>query len=163
MATDRVPGIAVLAILPCDRDREAFHDILQGCSARLMLTSKLEDARRLLDSEQIEVVITERNPVDDFDWQDVLREIENRGGLHPLIVTSPLADEALWAEVLNLGGFDVLSTPFEPAEVVRVIGFAQREHIRRSERRDKIRRRPGRAQSANSLYRTAAASPVSTG
>ena len=37
-----------------------------------------------------------------------------------LIVFSRLADERLWAEVLNLGGFDVLMTPFEPEEVLRV-------------------------------------------
>jgi len=35
-------------------------------------------------------------------------------------VYSRLADESLWAQVLNLGGFDVLMTPFEPAEVLRV-------------------------------------------
>jgi hypothetical protein len=37
-----------------------------------------------------------------------------------LIVFSCLADEFLWAEVLNLGGFDVRMTPFEPEEVLRV-------------------------------------------
>lgn len=31
-----------------------------------------------------------------------------------------MADERLWAEVLNLGGYDVLPTPFEPDEVTRV-------------------------------------------
>lgn len=37
-----------------------------------------------------------------------------------LIVFSRLADESLWAKVLNLGGFDVLMMPFEPEEVLRV-------------------------------------------
>jgi DNA-binding response OmpR family regulator len=37
-----------------------------------------------------------------------------------LIAFSRLADEPLWAKVLNLGGFDVLMTPFEPEEVLRV-------------------------------------------
>jgi len=41
-----------------------------------------------------------------------------------LIVASRLADERLWAEVLNLGGYDVLLKPFEPAELRRVIGNA---------------------------------------
>ena len=38
-----------------------------------------------------------------------------------LIVSSPRADERLWAEVLNLGAFDLLmGAPFEPEEVLRV-------------------------------------------
>ena len=37
-----------------------------------------------------------------------------------LILFSRLADESLWAKVLNLGGFDLLMTPFEPEEVLRV-------------------------------------------
>jgi hypothetical protein len=37
------------------------------------------------------------------------------------------ADESLWAQVLNLGGFDVLMTPFEPEEVLRIT-FAAWSH-----------------------------------
>jgi hypothetical protein len=42
-------------------------------------------------------------------------------------VFSRLADESLWAQVLNLGGFDVLMTPFEAEEVLRVT-FAAWSH-----------------------------------
>jgi hypothetical protein len=42
-------------------------------------------------------------------------------------VFSRLADESLWARVLNLGGFDVLMTPFEAEEVLRVT-FAAWSH-----------------------------------
>ena len=41
-----------------------------------------------------------------------------------LIVTCRLADERLWAEVLNLGGFDVLAQPFYAREVVRSVNSA---------------------------------------
>ena len=41
-----------------------------------------------------------------------------------LIVTSRLADERLWAEALSLGAYDVLAKPFDPEEVVRIVGFA---------------------------------------
>lgn len=41
-----------------------------------------------------------------------------------LIVTSRLADERLWAEVLNEGGWDVLAKPFDATEVVRVVETA---------------------------------------
>ena len=41
-----------------------------------------------------------------------------------MIVTSRLADDRLWAEVLNLGGYDVLAKPFDASEVARVVGTA---------------------------------------
>jgi DNA-binding response OmpR family regulator len=41
-----------------------------------------------------------------------------------LIVTSRLADDELWAEVLNLGAYDVLAQPFDPDEVYRVVFLA---------------------------------------
>jgi hypothetical protein len=43
-----------------------------------------------------------------------------------VIVSSRLADERLWAEVLNLGGYDVLGMPFEPEKVLRVADSAWR-------------------------------------
>jgi DNA-binding NtrC family response regulator len=41
-----------------------------------------------------------------------------------LIVTDRLADERLWAEVLNLGGYDLLLKPFDPEELLRVVSSA---------------------------------------
>jgi DNA-binding response OmpR family regulator len=43
-------------------------------------------------------------------------------------VTSRLADERLWAEVLSLGGYDVLMKPFDVSEVYRVIRLACERH-----------------------------------
>ena len=42
------------------------------------------------------------------------------------IVTSRLANDRLWAEALNLGAYDVLPRPFDPAEVLRSVGMALR-------------------------------------
>jgi hypothetical protein len=41
-----------------------------------------------------------------------------------LIVFSRNADDRLWAEVLNLGGFVLLATPFREEELVFAIGSA---------------------------------------
>jgi hypothetical protein len=39
------------------------------------------------------------------------------------VIASRHADDALWAEVLNLGGSDVLEKPFTLEHVERVIGL----------------------------------------
>jgi len=44
----------------------------------------------------------------------------------PLIVAHRLADEYLWAEVLNLGGYDLLATPFDQKQVLYAVSAACR-------------------------------------
>jgi len=61
----------------------------------------------------------------DGSWRDFLASAEV-AEMAPLIVTSRLADERLWAEVLNLGGYDLLAKPFDQSEVIRVIDMALR-------------------------------------
>ena len=43
----------------------------------------------------------------------------------PVIVTARFANERLWAEVLNLNGYDVLTKPFDADEVMREITLAR--------------------------------------
>jgi hypothetical protein len=56
----------------------------------------------------------------------VLQDLQRREHPPQLVVTSRLADDALWSEVLNRGGYDVLPEPFEHEEVERVISSARR-------------------------------------
>jgi DNA-binding response OmpR family regulator len=56
----------------------------------------------------------------DGNWENLLKATARLPAPPNLIVFSRLADESLWARVLNLGGFDVLMTPFEPEEVLRI-------------------------------------------
>lgn len=69
------------------------------------------------------IVVCERD-LADCDWKVVLEVTASRPNPPPVIVTSRLADEYLWAEVLNLGGFDVLAKPLDKEEVSRVLNFA---------------------------------------
>jgi DNA-binding response OmpR family regulator len=59
-------------------------------------------------------------------WKDVLDQATILPDPPPLIVTSRLVDEHLWAEALNLGAFDVLAKPFDRTEAMRVVGAAWR-------------------------------------
>jgi DNA-binding NtrC family response regulator len=57
----------------------------------------------------------------DGGWKSVLAALDSMEDRPVLIVSSRLADERLWAEVLNLGAFDLLlGSPFVPEEVLRV-------------------------------------------
>ena len=77
------------------------------------------EALALLRDRSVAVLLCERDHADG-NWEDLLKATERLRTPPNLIVFSRLADESLWAKVLNLGGFDVLMTPFEPEEVLRV-------------------------------------------
>ena len=61
-----------------------------------------------------------------WNWKNLLRYLRRSVPAPQLIVASRLADDSLWAEVLNIGGYDVLAQPFRREEVERVIAAARR-------------------------------------
>lgn len=50
-------------------------------------------------------------------WKKILSALQQLSRPPLLVVTSRLADEYLWAEVLNPGGHDVLAKPFRAKEL----------------------------------------------
>jgi DNA-binding NtrC family response regulator len=86
----------------------------------------LEHAGRVLHNSSIDVVLAESEFPDGKNWRDFLEQMNRMPAPPPLIVFSPHADERLWAEVLNLGGYDLLLQPFDADETIRVLGLAAR-------------------------------------
>ena len=93
--------------------------ILRGGEWAVRPAHSFAEALEQLSGDGAPVVICESS-LPDGNWKDLL------GKTPRLIVTSHAADEALWAEVLNLGGYDVLAQPFDEQEVRRVVAMAGR-------------------------------------
>lgn len=72
----------------------------------------------------IPLVIICESHLPDGRWTDILHILRNSAKPAKLVVSSRFADERLWAEVLNLGGYDVLATPFQAQEVLHVLTTA---------------------------------------
>jgi DNA-binding response OmpR family regulator len=118
--------VRALAILPSGEDQIQLRDIFCQSKWRLVLSGSLHDARRPLRRSGIGVVLTDCH-LPDGGWRDVLHALEfGLTRVPPVIVVSRLADDRLWAEVLNLRGYDVLATPFHAGEVQRSISSAWR-------------------------------------
>jgi len=79
------------------------------------------EALELIRKRPFAVVICERDQTGGC-WRDILRASSESAASPSLLVCSRLSDDSLWAEVLNLGGYDVLVKPFDSEEVLRV-GF----------------------------------------
>ncbi|HZT32605.1 MAG TPA: hypothetical protein VFA33_22135 [Bryobacteraceae bacterium] len=66
----------------------------------------------------------------EVDWRGLVTVLGEAQCSPALVLASRLANERLWAEVLNLGAFDLIPWPFEEGEVVRVVDAAVRESRR---------------------------------
>lgn len=96
------------------------------------------ESRRILERVRTGVVVCERD-LPDGCWRDILHTAQLLPNPPNVIVASRHADEYLWAEVLNLGGYDVLVKPFDTKEVLRVIGLAFLQYSSRAKTRKPAR------------------------
>jgi len=122
-------AVPLLVVSPDEQDHSSLQNILRpGCS--MLRAAGRRDAVALAMFFRPKVVLCEQ-VFADGDWRDLLRELDAHAPeAPPVIVCSRLADDRLWAEVLNLGGYDVLSKPFASAEVNRVVGMAASRRAR---------------------------------
>jgi DNA-binding response OmpR family regulator len=117
-------NITLLAICPNQEDRQSLEKILDNGRWTIQGAPSLREATSLLQGKP-NLILCEKD-LPDGTWKDVFREARDLDNPPAFVVVSRLADERLWAEVLNLGGFDVLLKPFERSEVLRVMGMAFR-------------------------------------
>jgi DNA-binding NtrC family response regulator len=120
-APERV--VTVLAISDCAEDQRWLSGVFQRTNWRLLHVRSIREATEVLKTNRVPVVLCE-SVLPDGNWKSLLGCFAQTSDEPLLVVTSRHADDRLWAEVLNLGGYDVLSKPFDHAEVVRVISAA---------------------------------------
>ena len=116
----------VVIVLTVTDSPETLSDltrILERSNWRIRSARSCQEALGFLKAHPLPVIVCERK-LPDGNWADLYTCLDSLSEPPTLIVTSPHADQGLWAEVLNLGGYDVLPQPFERAEVVRVVSLA---------------------------------------
>ena len=123
--------IAVLSVSSAEEDHFHLQDIFSSPERTLYtdvaftLTAKssIVAAKSALQRGRISIVMCEHD-LSPGSWKELLDFAERLPSPPPVIVTSRVADERMWAEVLNLGGYDVLARPFNSEEVIRTVTSA---------------------------------------
>jgi DNA-binding response OmpR family regulator len=83
------------------------------------------DAIRKIQVERVPVILADRE-LCDSDWRTLLGRVQSLVNPPRFVLTARHADEKLWTEALNLGAHDLISKPFDCAEVIRIINWAER-------------------------------------
>lgn len=119
--------VSALAVSNHGDDLAFLRGVFGDANWTLHEAPTLTDGLILMKRRVLDLVITDRD-VPEGGWRRMLDALKALPAPLPLIVTSRLADDYVWAEVLNEGGYDVLAQPFDREEVVRVISAATRHN-----------------------------------
>ena len=111
-----------------------LREILHGLNWRIHEAQGAREVAQFLSERRVPVILCHCSFADG-NWRDLVACISDLPCPPRLVVTSELADDFLWAEVLNLGGFDVLAQPFRESEVVKTLTSAFRQWAEEAARR----------------------------
>jgi hypothetical protein len=112
--------LTVLSVSPIGEDHSTIKSLIGHSRWMLHEAHNTSVVTALLRRHPISVVLCER----DLPWTDVLQYVQEMRHPASLIVTSRLADDHLWMDVLARGGWDVLAKPFNRNELFRSVRAA---------------------------------------
>jgi DNA-binding response OmpR family regulator len=124
----REGSVSGLLVGVYESDRAVVREVFGKQGWRLFEARDGRRAMAWLERNAVQVVMADAGSVG-AEWQRLLDALRTLPDPPQLVVTSRTADDFLWAEVLNRGGYDVLPRPLNRDEVERVIAGAVR-HFR---------------------------------
>lgn len=118
----------VLAIVCDDIEYRKLQQILADSNWILHRARTRSEAFSCLRQSGYAVVLSDVE-MPDGSWREALADLDRFPERPRMVVIAP-HDRGLWAEVLNVGGFDVLEKPLDRRELFSVLAFACRQRAR---------------------------------
>jgi len=113
----------ILFVSGRNEDAQRLAHMLRSLPLTLVHSNSLRQARARLQQEEFDVILTEA-VLPDGNWVDTLHLAREIPREVQVIVTDAQADAVFWAEVLNLGAYDLVAQPFYEPEVRRILSNA---------------------------------------
>lgn len=133
--------VMVLEVSPFEADHATLQQIFSHSNWKLHISRNCAEAIGFLKRTLIPVILCERD-LPDGTWKDIVERTARAANPPAVIVSSRLADEHLWTEVLNSGGYNVLRKPFRESEVFRDVSLAWLHWKTRAERIRQAQEKP---------------------
>jgi DNA-binding response OmpR family regulator len=115
--------MTTLLVSSSEHDHAMLRAIFSRSNWRVKSAFSPGEALALIRSEQIPVVIcVEHSPHET--WKVLLEQAAHMPNFPRIIVSSRLADDHFWAEVLQAGAYDLLAMPWEGREVLKLNSLA---------------------------------------
>jgi two-component system response regulator HydG len=124
--------IATAEILVASMDleeRRRFTHVLREEGWDVTCAARVKDCRETLSNRQVRLILCDfRLP--DGTYRDVMHLVRPLEPKVPVIVMSRLADWDEYLDVLRHGGFDLISSPCEPTDLLAVSRTLRDEHAK---------------------------------
>ncbi len=115
--------VKLVAITQNSGDAETLRQIACSCGWRILIVDSSGSAIASRNDHPTPLVICDRDLVDEA-WRDVLGKIAALPRAVCVLLASSVVDDYLWHDVIRHQGYDVVSKPFQPGELQRVVSFA---------------------------------------
>jgi FixJ family two-component response regulator len=114
--------LTALAIITSHADRTQLERIFEKAGWNIFFDDGIEAAA---DNRNIptHVIVYDRD-LPNVDWRQAVQQLASGQPRRGVILASSVVDDYLWEEVIQLGGYDVVSKPFREDEVTHAIEFA---------------------------------------
>lgn len=114
-------------------DSSELKEVLRGTPWELTAVARLEDAVALLTAASVPILLLDRDAPgacgQDACWQDTMKRLIEARKNACVVLLSSVSDQYLWEEVVQQGGFDLLTRPFRKEQVLAALLFAN-AHVR---------------------------------
>ena len=117
--------VCALLVGGCAESRLLIQEVFRNAGWRLYQAHSRKQALVCLARLPLQVVIA-ADDIPDYPWKRAWHDLARLRCPPQMVVASSAADDSLWSEVLNWGGYDVLREPLQREEVARVIASACR-------------------------------------
>jgi DNA-binding NtrC family response regulator len=132
-ATSLRSGDPVTVLAVADPADAELRHVLSHSRWMLLEVPNIAEAVSRLE-KSAEVVIICQPVLSDGTWKQLLDCTSYFLPPPPLLVASLHADDDLWMEVLNSGGYNVISKPFDLHELVRLVSLAWLDRLEKARR-----------------------------
>ena len=114
--------IHVLAVTPDAKERAALAKIAHQEAWDARFAQDTHGALEILRHLESPVIICDRELTPD--WREAIRFFGTHSPRSRVILTSPGTDDRLWLDVIEHGGYDVLTRPLHETRVVQAVRLA---------------------------------------
>jgi DNA-binding NtrC family response regulator len=118
--------IPILVVSSEPTNRNSVRDALNREGWKTICASTVGVCEEVLANQNIDLVFCDRCLADGT-YRDILAMTHSRRRSARLVVTSRLADWDEYLEALHDGAYDLIASPSQTADIVRVLNQAQRE------------------------------------
>jgi DNA-binding NtrC family response regulator len=98
-------------------------EIAQHSDWDLALADSREHAAELIGRHRFTIIVCDRD-LPGLDWRDSMQALVTAAPGSCILLASSVSDDYLWQEVIQRGGYDVLTKPFKDDTVAHSINQA---------------------------------------